>query len=55
MGVQAKAKKLKITLAPREDMILRQRPSRQNDIMIATISGLLAWTITLALRAAFGG
>ena len=42
-------------LAPREDMIMRQSPSRQNDIMIATISGLLAWTITLALRAAFGG
>jgi hypothetical protein len=36
-------------------MIMRQSPSRQNDIMIATISGLLAWMITLAFRAAFGG
>jgi hypothetical protein len=36
-------------------MIVHESPSRQNDIMIATISGLLAWMITLALRAAFGG
>jgi hypothetical protein len=34
---------------------MRESPSRQNDFMIATISGLLAWIITLALRAAFGG
>jgi len=34
---------------------LRESPPRENDLMIATISGLLAWTITLALRAAFGG
>jgi hypothetical protein len=34
---------------------MRESPSRENDLMIATISGLLAWMITLALRAAFGG
>jgi hypothetical protein len=28
---------------------------RQDDLLIATIAGLLAWIITLALRAAFGG
>ena len=33
---------------------MRESPSRQNDLMIATVSGLLAWIITLALRAAFG-
>lgn len=27
---------------------------RPNDLMIATIAGLLAWAITLALRMAFG-
>ncbi len=26
-----------------------------DDVMIATIAGLLAWIITLALRAAFAG
>jgi hypothetical protein len=36
-------------------MIVHEGPFRQNDIMIATISGLLAWMITLALRTAFGG
>jgi len=34
---------------------MRQDPSRYNDLMIATIAGLLAWVITLALRAALGG
>jgi hypothetical protein len=34
---------------------VRGSPSRENDFLIATISGLLAWIITLALRAAFGG
>ena len=28
-------------------------PYRYNDLLIATVSGLLAWVITLALRAAF--
>ena len=42
-------------LASRKDLIMRGSPSRENDLMIATISGLLAWIITLALRAAFGG
>jgi hypothetical protein len=28
---------------------------RDEDLLIATISGLLAWIITLALRNAFGG
>jgi hypothetical protein len=41
--------------APRKNVIMRESPSRQNDIMIATISGLLAWIITLALRTALGG
>jgi hypothetical protein len=36
-------------LAPREDMIMRESPSRRNDLMVATIAGLLAWVITLAL------
>jgi hypothetical protein len=35
-------------------MIMRESPSRQNDLMIATISGLLAWIITLFLRAGAG-
>ena len=55
MGVQAKAKKLKDHLALRKDTIMRDSPSREDDLMIATISGLLAWIITLALRTAFGG
>jgi hypothetical protein len=42
-------------LAPREDMIMRESPSRRNDLMVATIAGLLAWVITLALRTALGG
>lgn len=29
-------------------------PFRENDVMIATIAGLLAWMITLAIRTAFG-
>jgi hypothetical protein len=36
-------------------MVMRHDPFRPDDLMIATISGILAWTITLALRAAFGG
>jgi hypothetical protein len=39
----------------RKDTIMRESPSREDDLMIATISGLLAWIITLALRTAFGG
>jgi hypothetical protein len=54
MGVQAKAKKLKY-LALRKDTIMRESPSREDDLMIATIAGLLAWIITLAIRTAFGG
>jgi hypothetical protein len=42
-------------LALRKDTIMRESPSREDDLMIATISGLLAWIITLALRTAFGG
>jgi hypothetical protein len=34
---------------------MRESPSRENDLLIATISGLLAWVITLGLRTAFGG
>lgn len=34
-------------------MIVEDGPFRENDIMIATIAGLLAWMITLALRVAF--
>ena len=33
----------------------RPLPPREYDIFIATIAGLLAWTITLALKAAFSG
>ena len=41
--------------AAHKDAMKHQGPFRHNDLMIATISGLLAWMITLALRAAFGG
>jgi hypothetical protein len=34
---------------------MRESPSRRNDLMVATIAGLLAWVITLALRTALGG
>jgi hypothetical protein len=42
-------------LALHEDTVMRESPSREDDLMIATMSGLLAWIITLALRTAFGG
>jgi hypothetical protein len=33
----------------------RGKPFISEDLLIATIAGLLAWIITLALRAALGG
>jgi hypothetical protein len=33
----------------------RGKPLVSEDLLIATIAGLLAWIITLALRAALGG
>lgn len=52
LAILAKAKKLYLCV---EDVIVQEPPFRDNDLMIATISGLLAWIITLAVRAAFGG
>lgn len=43
-----------ISLARQKGMIVHEEPFRNNDLMIATISGLFAWMITLALRTAFG-
>jgi hypothetical protein len=37
-----------------EKSLARMAPFVNNDLMIAMISGLLAWMITLALRTAFG-
>ena len=45
---------MKLYLTCVEDVIVQESPFRDNDLMIATISGLLAWIITLAVRAAFG-
>jgi hypothetical protein len=39
---------------PRPDALERQpSPSRREDLLIATMAGLLAWVITLALKTAF--
>jgi hypothetical protein len=43
-----------ISLARQKGMIVHEDPFRNNDLMIAAISGSFAWMITLALRTAFG-